>query len=129
LDEFLVDFGNRWLAWVIGWPESISIPASIEELGPFYCSAKGRVVSVEFASDSTLRSIGPFAFAECQLLESICIPASVEVIRKYCFFACLTLRIVTIGGDSKLRLIEEDAFDLCRLLESVSVPASVKIRI
>jgi hypothetical protein len=127
-DEFLIDFEIRSLVWVIGSPEKILIPASIEELGPSCCAWKERLRSVEFESDSTLRSIGRFAFGFCDSLESICIPSSVEVLCERCFYLCSHLRTVTFCADSKLRLIEEGVFVDCRSLESVSVPASAEVR-
>jgi hypothetical protein len=125
--EVLVDFEIRSLVWVIGSRESIQIPSSIEELRPFCCSWKAGLRTVEFESDSNLRSIGRYAFAFCNSLESICIPSSVEVLPEDCFYSCSSLRTVTFRTDSRLRLIEVDAFCECRSLESVSVPATVEV--
>jgi hypothetical protein len=126
LNEFLVDFEVRSLIWVIGSPDSIEIPASIETLGPCCCDWKDGLRRVTFESDSNLRSISLAAFAQCRLLESICIPSSVEVLGENCFGSCSRLRTVTFGGESKLRVIEQDAFAGCRSLELVSIPASVE---
>jgi hypothetical protein len=127
VNEFLVDFGVRSLVWVIGSPESIQIPSSIEELRPRCCSSKPALRNVGFESDSNLRSIGRSAFFFCESLESICIPSSVEVLGESCFFSCWRLRTVTIEADSQLRLIEKDAFGGCGSLELVSVPTSVEV--
>jgi hypothetical protein len=126
-NEFLVDFEFRSLVWVIGSPESIEIPSSIEELRPFCCSLNETLMHVEFESDSTVRSIGQCAFAFCAWLESICIPSSVEVVPEGCFEYCQSLETVTFGSESRLRLIERDAFECCGSLGSVSVPASVEV--
>jgi hypothetical protein len=126
-DEFLFDFESRSLILVIGSPERILIPASIEELLPFCCSRKGRLMTVEFESDSTLRSIGRFAFTECRLLESIYIPSSVEVLCESCFADCSSLRTVAFGAESKLRLIEARAFSVCESLKSIYIPSSVEV--
>jgi hypothetical protein len=54
LNGLLVDSEVRSLVWVIGSPESIVIPSSIEELRP-YCYAENlRLATVEFESDSQL---------------------------------------------------------------------------
>jgi hypothetical protein len=126
--DFLVDFAVRSLFWVIGSPESIEIPSSIEELGPSCCYLNPRLRTVEFESESHLRSIGHHAFGFCGSLESIRIPSSVEVIGEGCFFSCSRLRTVTFGTESQLRLIEESAFGWCGSVELVSVPASVEVR-
>jgi hypothetical protein len=127
VNEFLINFAGSSLIWVIGSPESIRIRASVEELRSFCCSRKERLRTVEFESDSSLRSIGRFAFAHCQLLASIRIPSSVEVLSEYCFLGCGGLRTVTFGSESRLRLIELGAFHQCRSLKSVSVPALVEV--
>jgi hypothetical protein len=121
VSAFLVDFEVRSLVWVIGSPESIVIPSSIETLGQFCGSRNRRLRTVEFESNSNLRSIGEFAFRSC---ESICIPSSVEVLREGCFWSCAGLRRLRFGAKSHLRAIEEDAFCGYRSLKRVSVPAS-----
>jgi hypothetical protein len=125
--EFLVDFEIRSLIWVIGSPESIQIPSSIEELRPWCCCVKLALRTVEFESDSNLRSIGVSAFAFCNSLKSIWIPSSVEVLPEDCFYWCSRLRTVTFWAESRLRLIEGDAFRWCPSLQSVSIPASVEV--
>jgi hypothetical protein len=127
LNEFLVDFEVRSLVWVIGSPESIQIPSSIEELRPSCCRGNLRLRTVEFESDSTIRWIPQHAFSACPSLESICLPSSVEVLRGGCFRSCHGLRTVTFGAESKLRLIEGAAFERCRSVELVSVPAEVEV--
>jgi hypothetical protein len=126
-DGLLVDFGGGSLVWVIGSAESIVVPASIGELRPFCCNSKRKLRTVEFESDSTLRSIGRFSFASCESLESICIPSSVEVVGEFCCCSCSRLRSLTFGAESKLRLIEKCAFDMCGSLESICVPSSVEV--
>jgi hypothetical protein len=125
--ELLVDFEVRALVWVIGSPESIHIPSSIEELRPSCCYSKTGLRRVEFSSDSNLRSIGRLAFGVCESLESICIPSSVEVLGEDCFQCCSNLRRVTFGSESRLRLIEHNAFYFCRSLSAVTVSASVEV--
>jgi hypothetical protein len=127
VNDLLVDFEVRSLVWVIGSPESIVIPSSIEELRPCCCAWKKNLMKVEFERDSNLRSIGSFAFALCSSLESILIPSSVEVLHKHCFWNCGRLRTVTFGRESKLRLIELDAFEMCRSPSLVGVPTSAEI--
>jgi hypothetical protein len=126
LNDLLVDFEVRSLVWVIGSPDSIVIPSSIEELGRHCCAWK-ELRTVEFERDSNLRSIGRFAFVFCSSLKSILIPSSVEVIHENCFSCSVNLQTVTFGCDSKLRLLERDAFNRCPSLSLVRVPASTEI--
>jgi hypothetical protein len=111
LDGFLVDFEARLLVWVIGSPESIQVPASIEVLGRSCCAWNVRLRTVEFESDANLRSIDHFAFICCCALESICIPSSVETLYRDCFGFCSSLRSVTFGPESRLPASEREAFD------------------
>jgi hypothetical protein len=127
VNELLVAFEVRSLVWVIGSPESIVIPSSIEEIGPCSCAWQDGLGSVQFESDSSLRSLGQSSFACCQSLESICIPSSVEVLRECCFSSCSGLRTVKFEPESRLRVIEHDAFRSCGSLQLVSVPASVEV--
>jgi hypothetical protein len=127
VNEFLVDFEVCSLLCVIGSPESIQIPSSIEELQHCCAASKECLIHVEFEPDSNLRSIGVFAFEYCKSLESIRIPSSVEVLARGCFRYCSSLRKVTFGADSKLRLIEADAFWDCRVLKSIWIPSLVEV--
>jgi hypothetical protein len=127
VNELLVDFDIRSLVSVIGSPESIQIPSSIEELRPHCCGWKQALRTVEFAADSQLRLIGESAFAFCTSLTSICMPSSLEVISKSSFRTDTSLQTVTFPADSKLRLIERGAFEHCESVELVSVPASAEV--
>jgi hypothetical protein len=126
-NDLLVDFEARSLVWVIGSPDSIVIPSSIEELRPFCCSYKMGLSNVEFESASNLRSVGESAFHYCGSLKSICIPSSVEFLRTACFESCWNLQTVTFASQSKLRLIERGAFAYCESVKLVSVPASAEV--
>jgi hypothetical protein len=126
-NDLLINFAARSLVCTIGSPESILIPSSVEELRPYCCASNERLRTVEFESDSNLRSIGRFAFADCESLESIWIPSSVGFLRGGCFDSCSSLRTVTFGRESGRCVIEREAFHNCRSLELVSVPASVEV--
>jgi hypothetical protein len=106
----VVGFELRSMVWVIGSPNSIVIPSSIEELRRHCCASKFFMRTVEFDSDSSLRSIGFGAFSQCQSLASIWIPSSVEVVGECCFEFCWNLRTVIFGPHSKLQLIGHGSF-------------------
>jgi hypothetical protein len=124
-DGLLLDFEERSLIWVIAHPPSVLIRSAIEELGPFCCAMKIGLRAVEFESDSNLRCIGRFAFADCRF-ESIRIPSSVEVLQEGCFALCWSLQTMTFGPESRLRVIERQALPDCGWLQLVAVPASVE---
>jgi hypothetical protein len=127
-EGLLVDFDVRSLVWVIGSPESIVIPSSIEELRPFCCSYQNKLRTVEFESDRNLRSIGESAFHGCRSLESICIPCSVEFLCKGCFDYCWSLQTVRFDADSRLSLIEQGAFGNSLSVTLIDVPVSAEVR-
>jgi hypothetical protein len=62
VNAFLVDFEVRLLVWVIGSPESIEIQSSIEEVRPFCCARKTKLMTVAFEPDSTIRLIAELLF-------------------------------------------------------------------
>jgi hypothetical protein len=127
VNQFLVDFEVRSLSWVIGSPESIVIPSSIEQLRPYCCAWHDKVRSVVFEPDSRLRSIDRSAFQFCVSLEAISIPSSVEILSVACFDDCFRLQTVTLPADSRLRLIQCNASRYARSPEFVSVPPSATV--
>ena len=70
-----------------------------------------------------VRSIGKWAFAQCQELESITIPGSVTSIGNYAFFGCTGMTSVTIN--TGVKKIGEKAFYCCSGLTEIQIPDSV----
>jgi hypothetical protein len=103
---------------------TITIPSSIESLGPESFTNCKELTKVEFESSSSLRRIGVRAFQGSEI-KSIEIPAKVEVLQESCFADCQALLQVTFATDSQLAIIEKSAFAGSALTE-LSLPGSVR---
>jgi hypothetical protein len=103
--------------------QSVSLPASLEYLGP-RCFAQLRKLLLVIFQGSRLRRIEDEAFFECSAVMSICIPASVEYIG-HGAFAHSGLHSVTFESGSALQRIEDEAFFKCQGLDSICIPAQV----
>lgn len=71
-----------------------------------------------------VRSIGAFAFYNCQMLASVTIPDSVTFIDESAFQGCNALTYVELPNH--LDTIPERAFAYCRNLESIKIGAAVE---
>lgn len=71
-----------------------------------------------------VKSIGPFAFKECNSLKQIEIPSSVLTIGRNAFENCTSLTQINLP-DSLIK-IGEDIFKGCNSLKNVSMSASIK---
>lgn len=83
------------------------------------------LTTVTISEDSSLTSIGEYAFGYCEKLPSIYIPAGVKTIDGNAFLYCSSLTSVTFGENSQLTTIGEWAFAHCRALPSITIPESV----
>lgn len=102
--------------------QSIEIPASVTSIGDYafyYCK---NLVSVTFAPNSALQTIGNYAFASNEYtyedgsesqLTSIELPASVTSIGDGAFQYCRKLNTVTFEANSQLEAIGSNAFRGC----------------
>jgi hypothetical protein len=104
---------------------SILIPSFVIVIDDECFSKCSGLVTVTFAADSELRTIGRRAFWLCRV-ESIALPSSVDTLGVECFLACHRLVTITFAADSKLRRIEQGAFGNCEALRAFSLPASVE---
>ena len=74
-------------------------------------------------SDSSVTSIGSYAFQKCRSLTSIVIPGNITIIGEGAFQGCRGLTSVTIGNG--VTSISNDAFDECSGLTNITIPDSV----
>ena len=72
-----------------------------------------------------VRSIGAYAFYDCDKLTSVTIPGSAESIGAYAFYDCDKLTSVTIP--ESVESIGNNAFEWCSGLEKVNIAEGVKI--
>ncbi len=127
---------------------SISIPASVTEIGKAAFKNCKALETVTFENSSKLTKIDDNAFYYCDKLTAISIPASVTEIGGAAFYGCkgLTaiaipdgvtsiysntfcyceaLETVTFGDNSGLTIINNYAFQNCGKLKSIAIPDSV----
>ena len=75
---------------------------------------------------ASIKSIGDYAFFECQQFESITLPAGLEKIGKNAFDTCRRVKNIVIP--ETVTVIGDKAFNTCQKLESITLPAGeVKI--
>ena len=107
---------------------SITIPASVTEIGlqAFYgCT---NLQSVNFEANSKLQLISPQAFYGCTSLLSIIIPASVLCIDDEAFRGCTKLRALGFETNPRLEVIGSAAFYGCFIPGLfVIIPPSVSV--
>lgn len=79
----------------------VTIPSTVTTLGAraFYSSDK--LVSVDFAKNAKLESIGEFAFNWCTALESVTLPTSLKKLESGCFSYCFALTGIQIPNGVK----------------------------
>ena len=103
---------------------SVTIPASVENIGSMAFISCQNLESIIFEDGSNLENIGEGAFA-ISAITSITIPASVKNIRVKAFDNCSNLATVTFANGSSLETIDDSAF--CNsAITSITIPASVK---
>ncbi len=103
--------------------ESVTIPASVTEIGNyafFWCTS---LTKVTFAQTSELDSIGRYAFFFCRSLTNIAIPDSVSRIGESAFENCIDLKEVDIPEEAED--IGVSAFEGCSSLVEVVIPNGV----
>lgn len=94
---------------------AISIPNSVESIGPFIFSGCHSLTSITIPN--SVKSIGIGAFCDCFSLASITIPNSVESIESCAFLNCNTLHFVVIPDS--VTSIEDGVFEGCKLLTAI----------
>ena len=101
---------------------SVTVPASVTEIGAYAFANCASLASVTFAEGSALTSLGRDAFANCTALTALELPASLTEIGSNAFSGCYRLTSVELGGAQS---IGESAFQNCRALKTLTIPASV----
>ena len=98
---------------------AIHIPANITRIDDRAFSYCEGLITVTFADDSRLDSIGNYAFERCIKLTDPVIPSSVTRIGDHAFDSCYGIRSVAFGENSRLASIGHYAFGYCANLESI----------
>ena len=100
---------------------TLTISGSGEIVLPEGVNGFSRVV---FAPGSSITSIGPECFVDCDLLTEVILPDTVKRIEREAFNTCEDLQYVYLPEG--LEYIGKEAFDYCDELAYVYVPDSVK---
>ena len=116
--------GNHWF-----WDtevESVTIPASVKEIGVnAFCSCK-RLKRVAFAEGSRFEKFGAHCFS-CSGLEEIVIPSSITMIESKAFSDCKNLKRVMFQEGSRLQEICGLCFESSGLEEFIAPPGLKEI--
>lgn len=122
LPEGILSIGGNAFSYQYS-PSSLTIPSSVTSIGSSAFEFCYSLASIEFASPSSLTSIGDYAFMAAPL-ESIRIPSSVTSIGPGAFCSCVNLTSVEFASSS-LTSIANQTFYLCSSLTSIAIPSSV----
>lgn len=123
LPEALVTIEKDAFAYDSGLTE-MAFPASLDSIKTYAFQSAMALKTISFASDATLRYIGPSAFNYCAALESAELPNTVEVISESAFGSDTTL--TSFNFPASLKEVGPNAFQSCSHLTTVSeIPAGV----
>ena len=114
---------NRWF-WGSGI-ESVTIPASVREIGIDVFLECRNLRTVTFALERRLERIGPECFCDAGM-ERVVVPRSVAEIQERAFVSCKNLAEVVFEEGSRLKVIDESVFGYCTNLEKVNLPKGLK---
>ena len=115
--------GNHWFC--DSEVESVTIPASVGEIGTDAFYGCRSLKSVVFAEGSLLKKIGPGNFSGTGI-ERIVIPKGVKEIQESAFCGCEDLKEVLFEQGSKLKTIGTDAFCDCGNLTIITFPEGLE---
>lgn len=102
---------------------NVNIPASVRTIGGFAFN-QTKITSLSFEKNSSLQSIGEFAFSLESLGGNLIIPASVKTIGR-CAFWNAKITSLTFEKNSQLKTIMNSAFSDCiELTGTIEIPAS-----
>lgn len=100
--------------------DNLVIPSSAVQI-PSYAFARTDIKNVTIPD--TVKSIGEYAFKDCDMLVKIKIPGSVENIGEKAFESCYDVENIEL--ENGISVIEKAAFGNCDNVETVTVPESV----
>ena len=113
--------GNQWF-----WGcevESVTVPASVREIGADAFSECENLREVVFQGQSKLKTIGKGAFSGCKNLAKIDLPGELTSIEDNAFYCCENLESVVLPN--RLERVGEYCFFATRI-RKIDLPASMK---
>ena len=121
LPESVKEFGMSAFRYCTSL-RSITLPAALEKIGPYALADCTQLSNVEFATNSSLKTIDYDAFYNDVYLEHIDLPNTLETIGNYAFYYA-GLDEITIPGSVKT--FGNFAFSYCRYLTNVVIEEGV----
>ena len=117
-------FGDRRGAFAraLGAPYRLELPDGVVRIGAH--AFEGEIALQSVRLPSTLRRLGPGAFANCPGLKEIEIPEGVSDIPDACFLGCFSL--ARVAPPASLRTVSPLAFAACERLR-LNLPPSVAV--
>lgn len=104
--------------------QSISLPASVEEIGYEAFAQCSNLKDINL-QETSLRKLGAGSFGGCFSLVNIILPSTIEIIENHAFAGCTALKSVTIAGDAHALRSIGGAFGNCESIEEVPmIPAA-----
>lgn len=117
---------NPYIVFMAATSEKITSCDIHEDTRIIYCDAFQHcrnLQTVTMPHDSSLKSIGNYAFNNCEKLENFTVPNGVISIGKNAFCECVSLKSVEIP--SSVTCIEDCSFSSCRSLKSITISKNV----
>ncbi len=115
--EGITSIGDRTFYYLIN-NEQISIPSTVTSIGEFAFYQNNKTKTIEFAQNSSLKTLKTTAFSYCAALESLELPQGVETIGFSAFDGCKALKTVVIP--STVTNIYSTAFQKCSNIEQIT---------
>jgi hypothetical protein len=86
------------------------------------------LITIYFADDSSITTIGSYAFLNCTNLCKIVLPSSITTIEENAFEGCTSLKEIVFTNDVDEQLsIETNAFLNCTSLKTITLPVKVTL--
>ncbi len=101
--------------------KSISMPNSIQEIGPYAFANCTALESIIIPTSVT--NISPYTFSGCTALETIILHSEIDTLGAFAFEKCSALKSITLNEG--LKTISDNTFDYCTSLRSISIPDTV----
>jgi hypothetical protein len=102
--DFLLSFDGRFLIRYLGANSAVEIPREVEVISEEAFCGQSELSVVAFESDSKLRRIESWAFADCSSLHSICLPSFVNTLEQWSFASSPISSIQIEEGNGHFRV-------------------------
>ncbi len=103
--------------------QSIIIPDDVTEIAARAFEDCRSLAQITFAANSSLASIGNWAFYNCHELQNLAIPEGVTEIGKAAFYGCSYMQEVSLPAS--VQSIGDNAFALCSHMQQMQIRAAL----